>query len=48
MQHSESKSTKEPEMRGPYGFDQNENCQTCKMRTVAFFASCVPGRIEGL
>ena len=24
-------------MRGPYGFDPNENCQSCKLRASGFF-----------
>ena len=24
-------------MRGPYGFDPNENCQSCKLRSSGFF-----------
>src|ERR1700685_1508752 len=28
---------KESKMRGPYGFEANENCQSCKLRAEAFF-----------
>src|SRR5689334_13487634 len=28
---------KESRMRGPYGFEPNENCQSCKMRANSFF-----------
>jgi CRP/FNR family transcriptional regulator, cyclic AMP receptor protein len=31
MMHKESK------MRGPYGFETNDNCQSCKLRAGAFF-----------
>jgi CRP/FNR family transcriptional regulator len=29
-------------MLGPYGFDSNENCQTCKLRTNGFFCNLTP------
>lgn len=29
-------------MRGPYGLDQNESCQTCKQRKEAFFCQLSP------
>jgi CRP/FNR family cyclic AMP-dependent transcriptional regulator len=28
---------KESEMRGPYGFEANEDCQSCKLRASGFF-----------
>jgi CRP/FNR family transcriptional regulator, cyclic AMP receptor protein len=28
---------KESRMRGPYGFESNENCQSCKLRADGFF-----------
>ena len=33
-------------MRGPYGFDQNENCQTCKLRTSGFFCQLSPAALK--
>lgn len=29
-------------MIGPYGFESNENCQTCKLRSSAFFCNLSP------
>jgi CRP/FNR family cyclic AMP-dependent transcriptional regulator len=29
-------------MRGPYGFEMSENCQTCKLRKTTFFCQLVP------
>jgi len=29
-------------MRGPYGFEINENCQFCKMRANGFFCQLSP------
>jgi len=34
-------------MRGPYGFEQNENCQTCKLRTSGFFCQLPPTALKG-
>src|SRR5579871_4405174 len=32
-------------MRGPYGFEQNENCQSCKMRSDGFFCQLSPATL---
>jgi CRP/FNR family transcriptional regulator, cyclic AMP receptor protein len=34
-------------MRGPYGFDLNENCQTCKLRKSGFFCQLQAGAMKG-
>src|ERR1700757_1017599 len=36
---------KESEMRGPYGFELNENCQSCKLRANGFFCQLSPAAI---
>jgi CRP/FNR family cyclic AMP-dependent transcriptional regulator len=33
---------KESKMRGPYGFELNENCQSCKTRANGFFCQLSP------
>jgi CRP/FNR family transcriptional regulator, cyclic AMP receptor protein len=33
-------------MRGPYGFDQNESCQTCKLRASGFFCQLSPAALK--
>jgi CRP/FNR family transcriptional regulator, cyclic AMP receptor protein len=33
---------KETNMRGPYGFELNESCQTCKQRSDGFFCNLSP------
>jgi CRP/FNR family transcriptional regulator len=33
-------------MRGPYGFEQNEDCQTCKLRTEGFFCQLTPAALK--
>jgi CRP/FNR family transcriptional regulator, cyclic AMP receptor protein len=33
-------------MRGPYGFDSNENCQTCKLRGNGFFCQLPPAVVK--
>jgi CRP/FNR family transcriptional regulator, cyclic AMP receptor protein len=35
-------------MRGPYGFEMSENCQTCKLRKNNFFCQLTPKSIKGL
>jgi CRP/FNR family cyclic AMP-dependent transcriptional regulator len=35
-------STKENNMRGPYGFEQDDSCQSCKMRSDGFFCQMSP------
>jgi CRP/FNR family cyclic AMP-dependent transcriptional regulator len=32
-------------MRGPYGFEQNDNCQSCKMRSDGFFCQLSPAAL---
>src|ERR1700746_36793 len=32
-------------MRGPYGFEQNESCQSCKMRLNEFFCQLSPAAL---
>lgn len=32
-------------MRGPYGFEQNENCQSCKMQSDGFFCRLSPAAL---
>ena len=32
-------------MRGPYGFEQNESCQSCKMRSDEFFCQLSPAAL---
>jgi CRP/FNR family transcriptional regulator, cyclic AMP receptor protein len=32
-------------MRGPYGFDQNESCQSCKTRSNGFFCQLSPAAL---
>ena len=39
---------KEPKMKGPYGFDLNENCQTCKLRGDGFFCQLPPAALKDL
>jgi CRP/FNR family cyclic AMP-dependent transcriptional regulator len=36
-QYSPNPGEEEPKMRGPCGFEPNENCQSCNMRTSGFF-----------
>lgn len=33
-------------MRGPYGFEPNEDCQTCKVRTSGFFCHLSPAAMK--
>jgi CRP/FNR family cyclic AMP-dependent transcriptional regulator len=33
-------------MRGPYGFEANENCQSCKLRTNGFFCQLSPAAVK--
>jgi CRP/FNR family transcriptional regulator, cyclic AMP receptor protein len=33
-------------MRGPYGFDQNESCETCKLRKDGFFCQLSPAALK--
>lgn len=33
-------------MRGPYGFEMSENCQTCKLRTSSFFCQLSPKAVK--
>jgi CRP/FNR family transcriptional regulator, cyclic AMP receptor protein len=33
-------------MRGPYGFQANENCQSCKLRTNGFFCQLSPAAMK--
>ena len=35
-------------MKGPYGFDLNENCQTCKLRGNGFFCQLPPAALKDL
>jgi CRP/FNR family cyclic AMP-dependent transcriptional regulator len=37
---------KESKMRGPYGFETNENCQSCKLRANGFFCQLSPAALE--
>jgi len=32
-------------MRGPYGFEQNDSCQSCKMRSDGFFCQLSPAAL---
>jgi CRP/FNR family transcriptional regulator, cyclic AMP receptor protein len=34
-------------MRGPYGFEMNENCQTCKLRKEGFFCQLQAATLKG-
>jgi len=31
-------------MKGPYGFEMNDNCQTCKLRRNGFFCQLAAPR----
>ena len=33
-------------MRGPYGFEQNASCQTCKLGTAGFFCELSPAALK--
>jgi CRP/FNR family transcriptional regulator, cyclic AMP receptor protein len=33
-------------MRGPYGFEPNENCQSCKLRANGFFCQLSPAALK--
>jgi CRP/FNR family transcriptional regulator, cyclic AMP receptor protein len=33
-------------MRGPYGFEPNENCQSCKLRANGFFCQLSPSALK--
>jgi len=33
-------------MRGPYGFEQNDSCETCKLRTSGFFCQLSPAALK--
>jgi CRP/FNR family cyclic AMP-dependent transcriptional regulator len=33
-------------MRGPYGFEMSENCQTCKLRASNFFCQLPPATVK--
>jgi CRP/FNR family transcriptional regulator, cyclic AMP receptor protein len=33
-------------MRGPYGFEPNESCQSCKLRATGFFCQLSPAAIK--
>jgi CRP/FNR family cyclic AMP-dependent transcriptional regulator len=33
-------------VRGPYGFDMSENCQTCKLKKCGFFCDLTPKAVE--
>jgi len=33
-------------MRGPYGFEMSENCQTCKLRATSFFCHLSPAAMK--
>jgi CRP/FNR family transcriptional regulator, cyclic AMP receptor protein len=33
-------------MRGPYGFEANENCQICKLRAAGFFCQLTPPAVK--
>jgi CRP/FNR family transcriptional regulator, cyclic AMP receptor protein len=35
-------------MRGPYGFEMSESCQTCKMKKAGFFCSFSPKALKDL
>ena len=35
-------------MKGPYGFEMNENCQTCKLRGNGFFCQLTPAILKDL
>ena len=35
-------------MKGPYGFEINENCQTCKLRGNGFFCQLPPAALRDL
>jgi CRP/FNR family transcriptional regulator, cyclic AMP receptor protein len=37
---------KESKMRGPYGFETNENCQSCKLRAHGFFCQLSPAALR--
>jgi CRP/FNR family transcriptional regulator len=37
---------KEPKMRGPYGFETIENCQSCKMRANNFFCQLTAAALK--
>jgi CRP/FNR family transcriptional regulator len=39
---------KESKMRGPYGFEPNENCQSCKMRVNSFFCHLSAAALKDL
>jgi CRP/FNR family transcriptional regulator, cyclic AMP receptor protein len=33
-------------MRGPYGFDMSENCQTCRLKKCGFFCDLTPKAVK--
>lgn len=33
-------------MRGPYGFEPNQNCQSCKLRASGFFCQLTPAALK--
>jgi CRP/FNR family transcriptional regulator, cyclic AMP receptor protein len=33
-------------MRGPYGFEMSESCQTCKLRKAGFFCQMTPAAVK--
>ena len=33
-------------MRGPYGFESSDNCQSCKMRASNFFCQLTPPALK--
>jgi len=35
-------------MKGPYGFELNDNCQTCKLRSSGFFCQLSPAALKDL
>src|ERR1700756_5386823 len=37
---------KESKMRGPYGFELNENCESCKLRANGFFCQLSPAALK--
>src|ERR1700741_613615 len=37
---------KESEMRGPYGFEPSDNCQTCGLRAASFFCQLPPAALK--
>jgi CRP/FNR family transcriptional regulator, cyclic AMP receptor protein len=37
---------KEPKMCGPYGFEPNESCQSCKLRGETFFCQLSPAALK--